>query len=428
MLRGTRPGVSGGASRHLVLRLSGRGGQELRPAPAAGVFQPRVLRGRALSSSATASRSLAAVHGQVGALGEVLAQQPVGVLVAAALPGRVRVAEVDLQVRGHGELRRGWPSPCPGPRSATGAARRAASRSSRSSRAATASAPCPAGQVQQHHEPGGALHQRADRRLAGPRPTIRSPSQCPGTARSSASAGRSLMITMPGDLPAPLAVLAPRPAQRPPGPQARRQLPAQRPAALHVERLVDRLVRHPHLRIVRELPPQPSRDLLRRPVLLQPGLHPAPAAPSFPASFAVFGRARPRPRACACAATARYRPPAPGCSARTSRLTVDGARPSRAAIARSDSPAASPTAISSRSATDRYRPLARPRPVRLHPARLPEPRQRRHRADPRRRPRLLHPQPRPDPIPELHLHRPRRRRTPTSPQQPPMIRTVATTT
>src|SRR6266702_8213573 len=40
---------------------------------------------------------LAAVGRQVGALGEVLAQQPVGVLVAAALPGRVRVAEVDGQ-------------------------------------------------------------------------------------------------------------------------------------------------------------------------------------------------------------------------------------------------------------------------------------------------------------------------------------------
>jgi len=33
---------------------------------------------------------------EVGALGEVLAQQAVGVLVGAALPGGVRVAEVDL--------------------------------------------------------------------------------------------------------------------------------------------------------------------------------------------------------------------------------------------------------------------------------------------------------------------------------------------
>ncbi len=33
--------------------------------------------------------------------------------------------------------------------------------------------------------------------LFPPWPMIRSPSQCPGTARSSASAGRSLMVTIP---------------------------------------------------------------------------------------------------------------------------------------------------------------------------------------------------------------------------------------
>ena len=45
-----------------------------------------------------------AVEGQVGALGQVLAQQAVGVLVGAALPGRVRVAEVDVQAGGLGDL------------------------------------------------------------------------------------------------------------------------------------------------------------------------------------------------------------------------------------------------------------------------------------------------------------------------------------
>ena len=35
--------------------------------------------------------------GQVGALGEVLAQEPVGVLVRAALPWAVRVGEVDRE-------------------------------------------------------------------------------------------------------------------------------------------------------------------------------------------------------------------------------------------------------------------------------------------------------------------------------------------
>ena len=136
----------------------------------AGVFQPRVLRGRSLSSSATAARCSRAVHGQVGALGEVLAQQPVGVLVGAPLPRRVRVAEVDLA--------------CPRrPRSARAAAislpwsqvsdRRSASGSvcdlRRSAPSRHRRPRMPVGQVHQHREPGGALHQRADRGLACPR-------------------------------------------------------------------------------------------------------------------------------------------------------------------------------------------------------------------------------------------------------------------
>src|SRR6266571_4630232 len=91
----------------------------------------------------------------------------------------------------------------------------------------------------------------------------------------------------------------------------------------------------------------------------------------FPASFAVFGR-RARNPACACAATARqprwllFRP--------ISRLTVDAAHPSRAAITRSGTPAATPTAISSRSATDRYRPPGGPGgPFPLPPPRPPAP-------------------------------------------------------
>ena len=58
----------------------------------------------------------------------------------------------------------------------------------------------PSGEVQQHHEPGGALDQGPDR-AAPSLPMIRSPSQCPGTARSSTSAGRSLIITMSGICP-----------------------------------------------------------------------------------------------------------------------------------------------------------------------------------------------------------------------------------
>jgi hypothetical protein len=40
------------------------------------------------------------VDGQVGALGEVLAQESVGVLTGATLPRRVGVTDVDVDVRG----------------------------------------------------------------------------------------------------------------------------------------------------------------------------------------------------------------------------------------------------------------------------------------------------------------------------------------
>jgi hypothetical protein len=49
----------------------------------------------------------------------------------------------------------------------------------------------------------------------------------------------------------------------PAGAQAGSQVTAQRAAALDVDRLVDRLVRHPHLRPAGELCSQAGRDLLR---------------------------------------------------------------------------------------------------------------------------------------------------------------------
>ena len=76
-------------------------------------------------------------------------------------------------------------------------------------------------------------------------------------------------MTMSGIWPAILAAAAGA-APGPAGAQAAGQLAAQLTAALDVERLVDRLVAHKHHGIARELDPQPSRDLLRRPPLLQP--------------------------------------------------------------------------------------------------------------------------------------------------------------
>ncbi len=77
--------------------------------------------------------------------------------------------------------------------------------------------------------------------------------------------GRALRdVDHVGDAVLALAGLAARLAQRPAGAQTPRQLAAQRAARLHVQRLVDRLGRHPHLRPVGELDPQPTGDLLGR--------------------------------------------------------------------------------------------------------------------------------------------------------------------
>src|SRR5215210_1102149 len=74
-------------------------------------------------------------------------------------------------------------------------------------------------------------------------------------------------------------------------------------------------------------------------------------------SFAGFGRRAAR-SACHCAVVAQYSSPPPRVAAlrRSSREIVEAARPSRRAISRTPWPCARHSAISSRSANDRYRP------------------------------------------------------------------------
>src|SRR5215211_7045045 len=55
------------------------------------------LAGSAVEGSSDGGEVAGAVLAEVGALGEILAQQAVGVLVGAPLPGAVRVTEVDRQ-------------------------------------------------------------------------------------------------------------------------------------------------------------------------------------------------------------------------------------------------------------------------------------------------------------------------------------------
>ncbi len=208
--------------------------------------------------------------GEVRALRHVLAQQAVGVLVRAALPGTVRVAEVDLDARV--DVNCAWAdSSLPWSQ-----VMRAQELSGRSAMAALHGLVDPLGvsafgQVQQHHVPGGPLDQRSDRGaavLADDEVAL----PVPGHRSVLASAGRSEIMTMSGILPRLLSGPA-RPALGPAAAQAPVQLPAQLASSLDEEGLVDRLVAHPHHRIVWELPAQAPGDLLGRPPLLQPLRH-----------------------------------------------------------------------------------------------------------------------------------------------------------
>ena len=96
------------------------------------------------------------------------------------------------------------------------------------------------------------------------RPKTWPPSQCPGTARSVASAGRSEMCRIPGRRPRPVGLPGPgRATCCSPGPQVRGELVAQAAAGLHEQRPVERLVRDLQLPIIGELSLEPARDLLR---------------------------------------------------------------------------------------------------------------------------------------------------------------------
>src|SRR3981081_3979107 len=61
-----------------------------------GRFPAERLSGSGIEGSGHCGDLLGAVHAQIGTFREVLAQQPVGVLVGAALPRTLRIAEVDL--------------------------------------------------------------------------------------------------------------------------------------------------------------------------------------------------------------------------------------------------------------------------------------------------------------------------------------------
>ena len=213
----------------------------------------------------------------------------------------------------------------------------------------------------EQHEARVPLDERRDVAVRGA--GEQSPSQWPGTARSSASAGRSRIET--ASTIWPLAVDAARLSR------GRRdrcrsgaggdELALQRPRAWMNKRQVDRLVRHPHSLVLGKLRSQPARDLLRRPVL--PQLRRDQAAQDRVASELAALRPPCRSQARRSASAARYRRRPPWRS--SSRVTVEGDRPRPPAILLADSPAATPREISSRSC-ERQRERLRRRSARGH--------------------------------------------------------------
>ena len=134
---------------------------------------PRTCLGRLLSSFSTASRC-GAMDAQVGALGKVVAQQPVGVLVRAALPGRVGVAEVDRRAGGRGDraMAGHLGALVPGDRPQQRCRQAGHPRLQR----VVQGRRCAIGHVQERTILVLPLHQGADRRPAQSLPTMRSPS------------------------------------------------------------------------------------------------------------------------------------------------------------------------------------------------------------------------------------------------------------
>ena len=69
-----------------------------------GVMSPRVLSRSCVERVGGLVEIILAVSGEVGAFREVLAYQPVGVLVRSSLPRRFRVTEIQLDTGINSEL------------------------------------------------------------------------------------------------------------------------------------------------------------------------------------------------------------------------------------------------------------------------------------------------------------------------------------
>src|SRR3954454_2589977 len=273
----------------------------------AGVLQPRVFRGLLLRAIATAARSSALCTLRSVPFGKYWRSSP---LVFSFVPRCHGLWGSQKETATPASIRSWACWAISAPRSHVSDRRSCSGKVVivRAIAPRTASAPCPAragpflvrasnpwpsmravavhaGQVKQHREPRRALHQRADGGTAQAEDEV----ALPMTRHGSVSRLGRTLADQDGRINKALARPAaarPRHAQRPPGPQAGRQLTPQRPAPLHVKRLIDRLVADAHGRVTREVDPQAPGDLLRAPRLGPPAVLPT----SVPAALPGHGR------------------------------------------------------------------------------------------------------------------------------------------
>ena len=201
----------------------------------------------AVEAALDAAQLGGADFGEVGALRQVLAKEAVGVLVRSALPWRVWIAEVDGDARGDGEVGviGHLGALVPGDRSAQLVGQR---RDRSAHRGVHRGGRAVSVQVQQEHQAGGALDQRADSAAR-----VRAQDQIAfPVARHGAVIRfcRALRDHHHAGEPSAAFLSAARPPRGAPRSEASGQFSAKLAAPLNEQRSIDRLVAHAHRGIV----------------------------------------------------------------------------------------------------------------------------------------------------------------------------------
>jgi len=210
---------------------------------------------------------LLSIQGQVSAFRVILPEQPVGVLVEATLPRRVRVAEVDGQTGADGELGVASHLLALIPGHAVAQELRQRLHFPRQQRGHALGAAV-VGNLDEHGESAGPFDEGGDLRFAA----------LADDQISLPETGHRTIVGLGGPLADVDHVWDLSPAQGRPGPrhppspalaQSQGELRVQLATRLQIQRLINGLVRHSHLRVVRMILFQSFTDLLRRPLLSQ---------------------------------------------------------------------------------------------------------------------------------------------------------------